>query len=1237
MADSVNVFPPSLRVTDADGNPVAGAKLKFFEAGTSTPLTVYSDDGLTTSLGTVVYCDSAGYPVTAEGGSTKTLIYAGTTDYKLTITDADDVTIAEHDDNPGALDTSTFAPTSAAPSLPIVTRATSSWSVASDAPGTLHVCNVTGASQTVTFPSAVDAGDGYTFGLQYDGATSSNTVTYQTVSGQTISDGSNAAAASGALRDHGETRWFVSDGAGWRVAGYRAGRLGSQLPTFRVADRLTAPPSSPSAGAKYLISGTPTGTWASLSFAEHDIVEANGQGGWTLYRPPTDCAWLAYVDDENLNYQFQGSAWVALLNITAPPTSYVKRSIFRHRQDNGTGGGTPTAGAWTLYPLNQYLNDGATNEIDTSVALDTSVVQSLPQGRYRVQGFAQIYVANYVQLRWYNNTDSAVAVEGMVHYLDASSSPGAQVAVIDGEFTVDSDGGTGGVGEDFQLEYYVSTSQANGLGQPSSFSAGDEIYCVLTITDLETVQGTTGATGAQGATGRDAGHWRYTFSTADTSETDPGSGAFKLDNATVGSVTELYISATDADSGDADAFWPTVDDASGTIKGQLVFRKANTPATALVLDVDGSVTDNTGWWTVPVAYNSGVLPSNADSMLVSFLRAGNNGAAGSAGSDGGISYTFSSSTDTGSDPGAGIWRANNASLASATQLALDNTSADSGNPDVSAYIDTWDDGTSTVGGRLIITKGGASQNFAIYNVTAVSDATGYRQLTVSYVDGAGTISNADGCKMIFVATGDKGDTGDNGADGADGATGATGPNTGLDYAWATATSGDPGSGKILANNATLASATALHISKTGRNSESLGAVLATWDDSTNTAHYGHLRVFTVADRTEYIEAEITGTLTDNSTYYTVPVSVTAANGSPDADAVMAVMFERTGNKGADGAGTGDVSDGDTLSTGLTFPVAGLHILDTNASHDLIISTGSDLTADRTLTITTGDADRTIDISAASVTVSTFGASLVDDADASAARTTLGLAIGTDVQAYDADLAAIAGLTSAADKLPYFTGSGAASLADLTTFGRSLIDDADASAARTTLGVAIGADVQAYDADLAAIAGLTSAADRLPYFTGSGTADLATFSAFGRSLIDDADASAARTTLGLAIGTDVQAYDADTLKADTADVLTAGFGTTAYNAGTKSSGTYTPDEANGNIQYAVNGGAHTLAPPTNNATVVVHYTNNGSAGAITTSGFTAETGASFDTTDTNEFLAYITKANDVSHLHVVALQ
>ena len=77
-----------------------------------------------------------------------------------------------------------------------------------------------------------------------------------------------------------------------------------------------------------------------------------------------------------------------------------------------------------------------------------------------------------------------------------------------------------------------------------------------------------------------------------------------------------------------------------------------------------------------------------------------------------------------------------------------------------------------------------------------------------------------------------------------------------------------------------------------------------------------------------------------------------------------------------------------------------------------------------------------------------------------------------ISSIDAEVAALAGVTSATDRLFYFTGSGTGDLATFTAAGRALIDDADASAQRTTLGVAIGSQVQAYDAELAGLAGLS---------------------------------------------------------------------------------------------------------------------------------------------------------------------
>ena len=99
--------------------------------------------------------------------------------------------------------------------------------------------------------------------------------------------------------------------------------------------------------------------------------------------------------------------------------------------------------------------------------------------------------------------------------------------------------------------------------------------------------------------------------------------------------------------------------------------------------------------------------------------------------------------------------------------------------------------------------------------------------------------------------------------------------------------------------------------------------------------------------------------------------------------------------------------------------------------------------------------------------------------ASGARTNLGVAIGSDVQAYDADLAALAGLTSAADKGIQFTGSGAAATYDLTAAGKALLDDANAAAQLVTLGVnSTATELNIMDGDTSATSTTLADADRV---------------------------------------------------------------------------------------------------------------------------------------------------------------
>lgn len=111
----------------------------------------------------------------------------------------------------------------------------------------------------------------------------------------------------------------------------------------------------------------------------------------------------------------------------------------------------------------------------------------------------------------------------------------------------------------------------------------------------------------------------------------------------------------------------------------------------------------------------------------------------------------------------------------------------------------------------------------------------------------------------------------------------------------------------------------------------------------------------------------------------------------------------------------------------------------------------------------------------------------------------------------ASLESIRKLTPAADRVAYFTGANSASLMTVTALARTLLDDDNVTTMRSTLGA------QASNTNLTALSGATAATNTFPYWNSATTMLASPITAFGRSLIDDADAEAARTTLGLGTG------------------------------------------------------------------------------------------------------------------------
>ena len=266
---------------------------------------------------------------------------------------------------------------------------------------------------------------------------------------------------------------------------------------------------------------------------------------------------------------------------------------------------------------------------------------------------------------------------------------------------------------------------------------------------------------------------------------------------------------------------------------------------------------------------------------------------------GGDSAMFQFATETAdADPGAGKIRLNNATIASATIIYVDDLEYNG--TDVSAWVQSWDDvtGNDTNRGRIRISKANTLDIWHTFKVTGtVTDASGYTKITLVYIDGAGALAADDKVWISFSASGE------------DGAI------PGYYYKFDTGTSdADPGAGEIAFNNGTYASATEIYIDDADANGASTATDVQSWGGSTSTIK-GFLHIVDINDSSTYARFKITAAVTDASGYNKITVAHLASNNTFSAADELSVHYTRTGLKGDTGSTGATGSTGSTGSTG----------------------------------------------------------------------------------------------------------------------------------------------------------------------------------------------------------------------------------------------------------------------------------------------------------------------------------
>ena len=439
---------------------------------------------------------------------------------------------------------------------------------------------------------------------------------------------------------------------------------------------------------------------------------------------------------------------------------------------------------------------------------------------------------------------------------------------------------------------------------------------------------------------------------------------------------------------------------------------------------------------------------------------------------------------------------------------------------MSAWVNTWDDSTnSTHRGTLFLIQTTDSTKFATFTTGTVTDNGTYDTVVLTYVAGPGGFTAGEAVAFQFTRTGNAG------AGSGDVVGPASATNNGVVLF-------DGATGKLVKSSAAvgaLAYLATVGTTEITNNAVTLAKLATQAAGSVLANNTGGTAVPTAVDidttfktALALVKADVGLDQVDNTSDVNKPLPTAVTTALTLRSIVRVRAMTTTNITIATALNNADSIDGVALVTGDVVLVAGQSSASENgiytvaasparhtdyatyAAYPGLMAIVQEGTANAdTVWICTSNTGGTIAVTALAFTQfggfsGVQGRVALAAADATALQSAVGLTIGTNVQAYDLLLTNIGALSMIADRYVYGTGTDTVTLGTITTAGRAILDDADASAQLTTLGVSTFAKTILDDAAAANV--LTTLG----------------VSAFAQTILDDTTAAAVLTTLG-AIG------------------------------------------------------------------------------------------------------------------------